>query len=123
MLGEMRFFADKALVVVLNQGEDAEAGDPAIAGGLPFAVINAEVEQEIAALDGDDRAMFLEEYGLEEPASERLTRVAYESLDLISFFTMGEDEVRAWPVRRGSDAVESAGKIHSDWRAASSVPR
>jgi len=57
---------------------------------------------------------FLAEYNLTEPAAPLLTRLAYEALDLISFFTMGEDEVRAWPIVRGSNAVTAAGKIHSD---------
>jgi ribosome-binding ATPase YchF (GTP1/OBG family) len=78
------------------------------------AVLCAPVEKEIASLEGPDRAAFLKEYGLVEPAAALLTRLAYEALDLMSFFTMGADEVRGWPIQRGSNAVTSAGRIHSD---------
>ncbi len=72
------------------------------------------VEMEIASLDPAERASFLAGYGLEEPGIARLARAAYRALGLISFLTAGEDEVRAWPVRRGATAREAAGRIHSD---------
>lgn len=72
------------------------------------------VESEIAALDEADRAEFLAEYGLEETGIARIARAAYRALGLISFLTAGEEEVRAWPIRKGLTAKEAAGKIHSD---------
>jgi len=62
----------------------------------------------------DDQAAFLADYGLAESAVTRFIRAAYELLDLISFFTVGQDEVRAWPIRRGTHAKQAAGRIHSD---------
>jgi ribosome-binding ATPase YchF (GTP1/OBG family) len=72
------------------------------------------VEAEIAELDPAEQPAFLQSLGLSEPARARFIRAAYRLLDLISFFTVGEDEVRAWPIRRGTRARQAAGKIHSD---------
>ena len=74
----------------------------------------APLEAEIATLPPADQASFLKDYGLTEPARDRLIRTAYHTLNLISFFTVGEDEVRAWTIRRGDNAVTAAGKIHTD---------
>ena len=118
LLHELKLFSDKPMVTVFNVGE-AALGDKARVAKLhaavpKSAVLSAPIEREIAQLEGADRAAFLAEYNLTEPAAPLLTRLAYEALDLISFFTMGEDEVRAWPIPRGSNAVAAAGKIHSD---------
>lgn len=112
---------DRPLLVVLNRAE-AEAAQPIPpalaariaaldAGGL---VLSGTVEAEIAAMEPADRAAFLEDLGLTESALTRFIRTAYGLLDLISFFTVGEDEVRAWPIRRGTTARQAAGTIHSD---------
>ena len=77
-------------------------------------VLSASVEAEIAALDVSDQAAFLADLGLTESARERFIRTAYELLDLVSFFTVGEDEVRAWPIHRGTMSRQAAGRIHSD---------
>jgi hypothetical protein len=69
---------------------------------------------EIAQLDESDRAAFLQEIGIQEPARERFIRASYALLDLISFFTAGDDEVRAWTIAQGTAARKAAGKIHSD---------
>ena len=74
----------------------------------------AAVEAEIAELDPAEQPEFLASLGLAEPAQARFIRAAYHLLDLISFFTVGEDEVRAWPIRRGDRAPRAAGRIHSD---------
>jgi hypothetical protein len=74
----------------------------------------AQIEMEIAALDAGDRAAFLADLGLQESARDRFIQAAYSLLELISFLTTGEDEVRAWPIRKGTTAVKAAGKIHSD---------
>jgi ribosome-binding ATPase YchF (GTP1/OBG family) len=76
--------------------------------------LSASVEAEIAAMDATDQAAFLADLGISEPALSRFIRTAYGLLDLMSFFTVGEDEVRAWPIRRGTRARQAAGRIHSD---------
>ncbi|MBO8140611.1 MAG: redox-regulated ATPase YchF [Firmicutes bacterium] len=80
----------------------------------PLVEVAALIEAEIEELPPEERAEFLEDIGLAEPGIARLARSAYEALDLISFFTVGSDEVRAWTVRRGATAREAAGVIHSD---------
>jgi len=112
---------DRPLLVALNRSEhDAFAGLPGSlsrrleeirAAGL---VLSARVEAEIAGLDPADQAAFLADIGVEEPALARFIRTAYGLLDLISFFTVGTDEVRAWTIRRGTKARAAAGRIHSD---------
>ena len=77
-------------------------------------VLSASVEAEIAGLDNTDQAAFLDDLGLAESALARFIRAAYGLLDLISFFTVGDDEVRAWTIRRGTHARRAAGRIHSD---------
>jgi ribosome-binding ATPase YchF (GTP1/OBG family) len=69
---------------------------------------------EFAQLEPEEEAEFLEAMGLEEPARNRFIRTCYDSLGLISFFTVGEDEVKAWTIHKGSTAVQAAGKIHTD---------
>jgi len=74
----------------------------------------AALEAEVAALDPDEQAEFLTSLGVTEPAAARLIRAAYQLLEYESFFTVGEDEVRAWTIRRGDKAPRAAGRIHSD---------
>ena len=76
--------------------------------------ICAKIEEEIAQLDGEDKAMFLEEMGLTEGGLERLIKCSYTLLGLISFLTSGADECRAWTITSGTKAPQAAGKIHSD---------
>jgi GTP-binding protein YchF len=87
----------------------------AAAEGAQVVVISAAIEAEIARLDPDEQKEFLAGIGLEEPGLHRLIRTAYDLLDLITFFTAGKQEVRAWTVRRGSLAPQAAGKIHTDF--------
>lgn len=77
--------------------------------------ISAKVEAEIAELEGEDKAMFLEELGLEESGLNRLIKVAYRLLGLYTYFTAGVQEVRAWTIRKGTKAPGAAGVIHSDF--------
>jgi GTP-binding protein YchF len=81
---------------------------------IPGLVLSARVEMEVAQLDEKDRQSFLTELGIEEPARDRFIRASYRLLDLISFFTTGEDEVKAWTIEQGTSARKAAGKIHSD---------
>jgi ribosome-binding ATPase len=112
---------DRPLLVALNVAEDraAEPLPPEIERraaeiGAAGLVLSASVEAEIAGLEPGDQAAFLEDLGLTGSALTRFIRTAYGLLDLISFFTVGADEVRAWTIRRGTRARQAAGRIHSD---------
>ncbi len=115
------FLTAKPLLLVLNVPEDA-IGDPAppeleaaaAERRLGLVVLSAPVEMDVAQMPPEDQREFLESLGLDEPASHRFIRSAYALLDLISMLTSGEDECRAWPVRRSLRAPQAAGKIHSD---------
>ena len=78
-------------------------------------VICAQIEQEIAELDEEEKAMFLEDLGLKESGLEKLIRASYSLLGLISYLTAGETETRAWTIKKGTKAPQAAGKIHSDF--------
>jgi GTP-binding protein YchF len=115
------FLSRRPMLVVLNVAE-ADAARPLApeleaevrAQGAEGLALSAEVEAEIAELDPAEQPAFLESIGLRESARERFIRAAYHLLDLVSFFTVGEDEVRAWTVHRGDKAPRAAGRIHSD---------
>jgi GTP-binding protein YchF len=83
--------------------------------GAEVVPISAQVEAEIAELEGEERAMFLEELGLSSSGLDRLIAAAYRLLGLITYFTAGEKEVRAWTIRQGTKAPQAAGVIHSDF--------
>lgn len=108
----------KPTMVIFNQGE--QDADPA--AGLDYhhartlvISLRGQLEAEIAQLDDpDDVAMFLSEYNIPEPSRARLIKLSYELLDIHSFLTYGEDEVRAWSLRKGATSVEAAGTIHTD---------
>lgn len=106
------FLSLKPLLVVLNIGESQISEPPTL--NVPSLALSAQVESDIAEMPEADRAEFLEALGLEQPARDRLIRFAYDSLGLQSFFTVGEDEVRAWTITKGDTAVTAASKIHSD---------
>ena len=115
------FITDRPLLVVVNRDEERAAeplphdlGARLDALGAAGLTLSASVEAEIATLPTEEQAAFLEDLGLHESALARFIRTAYGLLDLISFFTVGPDEVRAWPIRRGTAARQAAGRIHSD---------
>jgi len=119
------FLSAKPLLVVLNVAEsEAGALPQAIAGSglaefsrkpaVAAVAASARIESEIARLDPPDARAFMEEMGLAEPALERIIRTSYALLGLISFFTVGEDECRAWTIRAATKAQPAAGTIHSD---------
>lgn len=83
--------------------------------GSEVFVICAQIEQEIAELDDEEKAMFLEDLGLSESGLEKLIAASYRLLGLISFLTAGEDECRAWTIKVGTKAPQAAGKIHTDF--------
>jgi GTP-binding protein YchF len=113
----------KEMIAVLNVSESS-LNDNSLAQSLSgdcqrlkveVMQVSAKVEADIAALESEaERKEFLKTLGIEEPAINMLTRACIRALDLISFFTVGADEVRQWTVRRGSSAQEAAGAIHSD---------
>lgn len=117
MLSSFAFLTEKPLVAVRNVSDDRAA--TAEVWEVPHVKhtlnVCASIEAEIAALDPQDRAVFLADLGLETPALDRVVRTCYEAAGLISFLTVGSDEVRAWTIPVGSTAVQAAGKIHTDF--------
>ena len=120
--GGYPFLTTKPVVVIVNVGED-QIGDASLIDRLSadhelrsyrWTSISVQVEQEITQLEPSERDAFLEDLGIERPAMDRLTLLCYEALGLISFFTVGEDEVRAWTIRRGSRAPQAGRVIHQD---------
>jgi hypothetical protein len=112
----------KAMIVILNVDEE-KLGDQNPIGklkegfrdqGFQWIAVSARMEQELCQLDAAERQTFLEELQLDQPALDRLTMLCYKTLGLISFFTVGPDEVRAWTNRQGALAAQAAGVIHSD---------
>ena len=91
--------------------------DAVVAAGEPAEVIalSVRIEAELLELDDEERDAFLADLGLEEPGLHRLIRTGYQLLDLISYFTAGEKEVRAWTIRRGTKAPQAAAEIHTDF--------
>ncbi len=83
--------------------------------GAQCIPVCAKLEAEIAELDGEEKAMFLEDLGIEKSGLDRLVQASYDLLGLISYLTSGEDECRAWTITRGTKAPQAAGKIHSDF--------
>lgn len=116
MLRSFAFLTERPLLVVVNVSESQVGIEPGISyeHARQIIAISAELEEEIAELNEQDRDLFLKDLGIEQTAQERFIRACYEVGGLISFFTVGENEVRAWPIRGGLSAVEAAGKIHSD---------
>ncbi len=110
------FLTQKPLLCVRNVSDDAASAASPLKADHAAAcmVMSASIEAEIAQLDPADRPSFMAELGLKEAARDRLAHTCYDALGLISFLTMGPDEVRAWTIRKGSTAVEAAGKIHTD---------
>ncbi|HEU5138742.1 MAG TPA: redox-regulated ATPase YchF [Bacillales bacterium] len=98
---------DNANVRKVKEYADAE--------GAQVVVISARIESEIAELDGEEKAAFLEDLGIDESGLDQLIRVSYDLLGLATFFTAGEPEVRAWTFRNGMKAPETAGIIHTDF--------
>ncbi len=121
LLRSFQFLSLKPVMVIANVEENRLDGsgldalrETARKDGLDVQVFCATLEAEMALLDDAAQAEFLKDYGLNEPARTRFIQAAYRLLDLLSFFTVGEDEVRAWTIRRGTPAVQAAGKIHTD---------
>lgn len=119
------FLTAKPLIAVVNVGEgDLAAGEdlPLLQplreqcreDGVQLIALCASAEAEVAQLPEDDQREFLDALGIAEPARDRLIRASYAALGVMSFFTVGEDEVRAWTIPVGANALTAAGRIHSD---------
>jgi hypothetical protein len=118
IVAAFQFLTAKPILTVFNVGEGdlgpgkkAEALEKEHPGSIALC---AKLEMELSQLSDEERKVFLEELGIKEPAAPRLVSQVYSSLGLLSFFTVGEDECRAWTVHRGDNAQQAAGKIHSD---------
>ena len=115
----------KPIIYVANVSEDDASSEDnsyvnlvrefSASEGSQTIVVSAQLESEIAELNDDEKAAFLEDMGIAEAGLDKLVKASYALLDLISFLTAGEPEVRAWTIKRGSKAPQAAGKIHSDF--------
>lgn len=126
-LQEYNLLTYKPVIFAANVAEEDLADDGATNEGVQkvklFAekegsevfVICAQIEQEIAELDDDEKTMFLEDLGLKESGLDKLIKASYHLLGLISYLTSGEDETRAWTIKVGTKAPQAAGKIHTDF--------
>jgi len=129
LMKPLQFVSTKPEIIVLNVGEkDLASGrakelltdvqkyiaDKQIAATTRAVSLCGKIEMEIAQLSADESRAFLDDLGIAEPALDKLIKESYELLGLISFLTAGEDEVRAWTIRKGLAAQQAAGKIHSD---------
>jgi ribosome-binding ATPase YchF (GTP1/OBG family) len=107
-------------LIAINHGEDQNGADltdrvaDLAEEKRRIEALNCSLEAEIAALEEEDRAVFLKEMGITTPASDRVIRAGFDLLGMIRFFTVGDDEVRAWPIPKDMVAVDAAGEIHSD---------
>jgi ribosome-binding ATPase YchF (GTP1/OBG family) len=102
------------LLVNVEEGGTAPELDPGPMRVLHTFAACLSLEADLAALEGEDREMFAAEYGVTEPLKDRFVLASYRGMGLVSFFTVGEDEVKAWTIEEGDDAVTAAGKIHTD---------
>ncbi|GAB4577654.1 MAG: redox-regulated ATPase YchF [Anaerolineales bacterium] len=114
ILSGFGFLSLKPLLVVPNLAEDQTEVALTPAPGVEKLPLRGKLEMEIAQLSPDEAEMFMAEYGLAESSLSRMIRMAYQTLGVQSFFTVGEDEVRAWTIPIGATAPEAAGAIHSD---------
>ncbi|MGO2603434.1 MAG: redox-regulated ATPase YchF [Alkalibacterium gilvum] len=126
ILRSLFLLTSKPVLYVANVAEE-EIADPdsnkhlqtvrgiAEAEGAEVVVISAAIEEEIAELDDEEKEMFLEDLGVNEPGLDKLIRKSYDLLGLATFFTAGEKEVRAWTFKKGMKAPQTAGVIHSDF--------
>ena len=104
---DLDFLTDKPVIYLKNVDEPSDDGE--------FLEINAKIESELAGFSPEEAEEYLKSYGIKESGLSKLIRRSYQALDLISFFTSGEKESRAWTVKKNSKAPKAAGRIHSDF--------
>lgn len=124
IVNNYQFLTTKPVLVCLNVGEEVLGGSDykdrkKISSyladlGIPIIEVSANIEKEISELSGEEKELFMQEMGLTEPGIVKIARSMYERVGLISFFTVGEDEVKAWTIEKGTTAKKAAAKIHSD---------
>jgi len=124
LLHNYQFLTTKPMLLCLNIAEDhlqngdypgrQEVQEYCQAMGIPAVVLSANIEREIAELDGEEKELFMTDLKIDQPGIVKISRSMYERLGLISFFTVGEDEVKAWTIKKDDNAKRAAGKIHTD---------
>jgi len=124
LMSSFQFLTNKPLLICLNMADDglvsgdyvkkAEIAEYSCQFGVPVVEVAAEIEKEIAELEEDEKEEFLTDMGIKESGLVKISHSMYDRLGLISFFTVGEDEVKAWTIEKGTVARKAAGKIHSD---------
>ncbi len=117
LLRSFGFLSQKPVLVLVNTGDEARDPNELIQyqhRHSAVAALQGKLEMEIAQMPPDEAAEFLQEFGIAEPGRLRVIKLSYDLLGLQSFLTVGEDECRAWTIRRGATAVEAAGAIHTD---------
>lgn len=124
LLKTFSFLSEKPMILAINIDEDSlksgsypqkeEIRKYASERNVPVIEVCAKAEMEISELEEEDRLLFMEELGIKKSGIDVLSNTTYDYLGLISFLTAGEDEVRAWTIKKGTDAKKAAGKIHSD---------
>ncbi len=122
-IDEQFLLTSKPVIYVANVSEDGLQGNDYTKAVEKFATeenagcitLCAKLEEDLTTLEDDDRAMFMEEYGLTESGLDKLVKASYALLGLISYLTAGEKETRAWTIEKGTKAPQAAGKIHSDF--------
>lgn len=122
-IDEQFLLTSKPVIYVANVDENTIGGNDyteavtkgAAEEGAGCIVLCAKLEEDLVALDDDDRAIFMEEYGLTKSGLDKLVSASYDLLGLISYLTAGEKETRAWTIEKGTKAPQAAGKIHSDF--------
>ncbi len=105
---------DKPQVAILNAPQGTVVSASLLAMAPEAVTIDAKLELELIQLEPEERAVFMEDLGIQELGRDRIIRQAYDAVGIITFFTAGEPEVRGWNLERGANAVEAAGKIHTD---------
>ncbi|MDE7336730.1 MAG: redox-regulated ATPase YchF [Clostridia bacterium] len=125
MMRDLFLLTSKPVIYAANISEDEVAGednsyvaavkDYAQKQGAKTVVICAKLEEELASMDAEDKAMFQQEYGIDKSGLDKLVSACYDLLGLISYLTAGEKETRAWTITKGTKAPQAAGKIHSDF--------
>lgn len=118
MIKSLGFLTLKPMAVAINTGEDQLDKNfdfgRRLDSSVPVTTICAKLEYELAQLDAESRAEFMEDLGITQSGTGKFVNSCYSALGLISFLTIGSDEVRAWPIRDGTIAVDAAGKVHTD---------
>jgi len=118
MIKSLGFLTLRPIVVAVNVGEDQldkkfDFSDR-LGDSVPIITICAKLEHELSQLDAESRAAFMADLGIAESAASKFVKSCYSALGLISFLTIGSDELRAWPIKKGTIALDAAGKVHTD---------